>query len=747
MATGDITAIVIRADGFSADVTIENWADKNVASYDEGTLPDSGKMKLTVVSESYVSPPTLSTASRIVSGTLVMRKAYPNEASFDETISGSDLVVRIAFTDCIYDDDKNGGAGTSGTDPVAVITAGYITAGDASETNAHAGLTCTNNSTLDYPKVIGQWDWANTPFFKRVESDFNMAFRARHGFGIASVYLQALGVSSAVDTNSHKTAPTLQVCQNGLYHESYQQSVTLSGYTQAENITLKAIAYPVVGDADSILDTSTNTVAEDRIRGLTEITCTCDKTGALKTYAVVTTTGNDTTGVSSTTLATAEATPYLTIGAALTDNATVIYVRTGSHDIMGTNPSGTTAIDYWREVRPHPSDAASGIDLARGSSNQQYIASKLAYMGFTGGISGTGWLHGGTTFNRILLFEDCEQNVASLPTVGFGYNSDGVWFVNNTGMGVDSYLSFSNSRVAYSFTGCTMDGTFNSNAWYTQVACDISTSTVRIYDKPVANPAPDQNNVFFEFNSIKNVTSTSAHITYAGNLVDLDSWSYIGNVIESKSGGQSVVWFGGDSSQVSVTNIIMSHNTVAGQRCNLFYNDSGSSANIRNNIWCTGNAFRSYNIKSDLYSTANGNRIGNWAMLNGVGYRDNVYDGTESASFTGDYDAVNVSYEVAKDSTFGQMGYVDEQSLDLGGAGNGDYTPDTGSVLTGHTLINPFITYDLNGNPINSEIGAIQIVVAAAADGSTVYGKGGTPSGSPLYGLGGAESGSKIYTP
>ena len=33
------------------------------------------------------------------------------------------------------------------------------------------------------------------------------------------------------------------------------------------------------------------------------------------------------------------------------------------------------------------------------------------------------------------------------------------------------------------------------------------------------------------------------------------------------------------------------------------------------------------------------------------------------------------------------------------------------------------------------------------ANGSPVYGKGGTPSGSPVYGLGGTESGSKVYTP
>lgn len=715
MATGDITAIVIRADGFSADVTIEGWSAKLVASYAEGVLPDSGNMKLTVTSEGYNAVGTLGTVSRTVNGTLVMRKAYPNEADFDETISGSDLVVRIAFTDCIYDDDKNGGAGTSGTDPVAVITAGYITAGDASTTNAHAGLTCTNNSTLDYPKVIGQWDWDNTPFYKRVEADFNMAFRARHGFGIASVYLQALGVSSTVDTNSHKTAVTSQSCQNGLYHESYQQSVTLSGYTQAENITLKAIAYPVVGDADSIIDTSTNTTAADRIRGLTELTCTCDKTAALKSYGVVATTGNDGTGVVSTTLATAEATPYLTVGAAITGGAKVVYCRTGTFDMMDADPT-VSALDYWVEVRPHPSDPASGIVLNRGT-NITYTASKLAYIGFTGGITGNAWFTGDGT--SLLKLENCDMQSTSISVVGMGYVSHGCWYINCPAMGVDHFDDWG-TTIGYSFTGCTFDGDAHIVPWYSIIACDSSAPSMYIGEK-VASTLPDQNNVMFEYNKLLDMTVSGDSITDLGTNSAITGVSYVGNLLEisTETVPQPAASLGSSAPNTQdFTNVIFAHNTFAGARGNLFYNDVGTVANVRNNIWCVGNAIQSYNIKADAFTPENGNRVGNWAMVNGVGYRDNRYDGTGSAAFTNDYEGLNSSFETGKDSVFGQMGYVDDASADGTGLGGGDYTPDTGSVLTGHALTDPFITYDLNGNPINSEIGAIQILVAVATGGT-----------------------------
>ena len=714
MATGDITAIVIRADGFSADVTIEGWSAKSVASYDEGSLPASGNMALTVTSEGYNTSGTLGTVARTVNGTLVMRQAYPNEASFDETVSGSDLVVRIAFDNHIYDDDSNGGAGTSGTDPVAVITSGYITAGDASVTNAHAGLTCTNNSTLDYPKVIGQWDWQTTPFYKRVNATFNMAFRARHGFGVAAVYLQALGASSANDINSHATAVTKQTAQNSLCHESYQQSVAITGFTQAENITLKAIAYPVVGDANSIIDTSTNTTATDRIRGVTEITCTCDKTDALKDYAVVTTTGNDGTGVNSTTLATAEASPFLTIGKAMASGATIVYVRTGTHDILGADPVTVTVRDYWLEIRPHPSDAASGITLNRGGSFKPYTCTKLAYIGFTGDITGTSWIDGEAKNNTVLLFEGCSHNVASKPTVGLSYRSDGVWFVNCTGMGTDDFNDFSSSSIAYSFTGCSFSSVTEVDNWYSVIACDGSATMLSFLEKTASNPAPAQNSAMYEFNSFKGVTSTTQKILLIGENIAVESVSIVGNVLETKSISTSQAsYIGGDNAAVAMNNVIFAHNTIAGDKTNFCYNDIGTSSVLRTNIWNVGNAIRSYNIKSDVFPTASGNRIGNWAQMNGVGYRDNVYDGAASASFVNDYDGLNVAYETAANTTFGQMGYVDDASTDGTTLGGGDYTPDTGSVLTGHTLTSPFITYDLNGNPINSEIGAIQILVVA----------------------------------
>lgn len=563
--------------------------------------------------------------------------------------------------------------------------------------------------------------YANTPFFKRVESNFNMAFRARSGYGVSAVYLQALGVTSANDINSLITSVTDQTAQNGLHHESYQQTVTLSGYTQAEDITLKAIIYPVVGDADSILDTSTNTTASNRILGLTEISCTCNKTSALKTYGVVTTTGNDTTGVSSATLATAEASPYLTVGAALEDGATDIYCRTGTHDVLGSAPSSVTALNYFREVRPHPDDTVSGIILDRSGAANNYGANKLTYIDFTGGITGNSHLSGQGAGNKILIFENCGMQSATL-SGALGYASDGCWFVNCPSMGVDHFGDWA-ADVGYHFTGCTFDGNVSILPLYGMVACDSSVTSFEIQE-PSSSTLPAPNNLMFEYNKLMDINAASNAVFRYGYISARNGLSVIGNILEASSGSQPCLAIGADTSIVDLKNVIAAHNTLAGQRGNLFYNDEGTTANVRENIWLVGNSLSAYYIKSDRFlhpvDGKQAGRIGNWAMMNGVHYRDNRMDGTIATELNGDYDGLNAAYVTARDAVFGQMGYVNDASGDGSGLGNGDYTPDTGSALIGHTLISPFITYDLFGNPVNSEIGAIQILVASSAEGRII---------------------------
>ena len=128
MALGDIVSVEVLATGWEAKIIIDGFVDGG--TYDFGDLDssvDNAKVKFTVVSEGYDTSGNLTTKTRNVYGTRVEQKAYPNQADPNETENAGDLEIIIALSDYIYNDDKNGGAGTSGTDPTVDISADWYT--------------------------------------------------------------------------------------------------------------------------------------------------------------------------------------------------------------------------------------------------------------------------------------------------------------------------------------------------------------------------------------------------------------------------------------------------------------------------------------------------------------------------------------------------------------------------------------------------------------------------------------------
>lgn len=740
MADGDVTAVV-NADGWSIDATIEggggvDWGGKagtvtyanQATRYIFGSVDTAaGNMSLSVTSQGY-SAGVLGTNVRTIFGTKSVRKPWsgtPNfdELDIDETAASNNLTVRIALSECIYDDD---------TLVTITTTAGWATDGD-DDSNAASAVSVTNNSTLDYPKVIGQWDWERLRGgWRRMESNFTVGFRARHGYGIDQVTISAIGASSSVNTNENVTTLSKTKSANtGLYHESFQMAVALADYNQAEQIDLRAISYPLIGDADSLLDTNTTTAEEDRIRGLTTCFVMCDKTLGMRKYATVDADdGGDDSQGSFSTQDLSDGDPHKTIGGAIDDGANYILVLDSSAtpEMIGSSVSPAITEGSYVEVKPHPD--AGTITLERAATNISYATDYLCYENLTiNYTSGNGWLDGAHQ-DRQLLFDNCTMVSAGAPTVGLGYRSRGCWFLNCSGLGTDDYVSLSDGRIAYSFTGNQFSSNFKCDCWYTNIA-NISTAVVTMdWDtKASENVAPVQNNILVEHNSHKRLAANGVGNTYLhlGVAQVLDGVHITGNELEVDTVTSSgpIFHIFGDGSTSTCNNIIIAHNTLAGERCNLFYNDSGSSAVLRTNVFVYGNAFRSYNIKADKFATENANRVGNWAQMWAVHYHDNIYDGSASSNFTGEYDGIRSSFELSGGLlTFGELGYIDEQSADLGTNGGGNYTPASGSVLLNASIVGSFIGFDLKGNANNStEIGAIFIAATAQSGISAGLGR------------------------
>lgn len=437
--TGDILSVTVRADGWSADVVVEGFTTG--ATYDFGLGTNNANLAgarvvFTVVSEGYNSAGTLGTVTRTVYGTSVVRKAFPTEASGstgagstkDET-GGGNLTVRIALSDPIYIDD-NTGAGKSGTAPTVSISAGWSvnTGGGSQSSNAVTGLTVTNSSTLVYPQVIGQWDGiAGVRTADRVKTDFTLAANAFHLFGIAAVKFTATGQTSGASVNSTATTQTAtQRSATGLYACAYQKTLALSGFTQAELINCDFLAYPVVGDASSILDTSERTTTNDEPLGYNRAVILCDKSNALDDAVYVSPTGNDTTGTGT------SVNPYATVAKGMTQG-NIVYLTAGTHLAVGSAQSRKTT-NEWVIAQPAPGESSATVTVQIPTSTRENKCQRMMYQGVTVTMVGAGSYLTGEGNNSV-RFRDCvfAHGGTVATSAGMDFAAVACYFENNTG--------------------------------------------------------------------------------------------------------------------------------------------------------------------------------------------------------------------------------------------------------------------------------------------------------------------------
>jgi len=709
--TGDILSVDISTDGWSAYVTIEGFAVGATYDFGLGTNnADTGSSTVvfTVVSEGYDSSGTLGTVTRTVYGTHSVRKPYPDEAQTDETVSGGNMTVRIALSAQIYDDD-NTGAGKSGTAPIVSISSGWCvnTGGGSQSSNAASGLTVTNNSTLDYPQVIAQWDGiAGSRTADRVKSDFTLAANAFHLFGIAVVKFTATGQTSGASVNSIATTQTAtQRSATGLYASAYQSTLSISGFTQSELINADFIAYPVVGDASSILDTSGRTTGTDEPLGYNRAVLLCDKSNALDDAVYVSPTGNDTTGNGTI------GNPYATIAKGMTQG-NIVYLTAGTHAAVGSAQT-RKATSEWVIAQPAPGESSATVTVQL-TTVLNYRCERMMYQGVTITLLGATSYLSGENAGNYLRFRDCvfSHGGVTATTAGFPYRSNCAYVENCTGnLNVENWRlrPLSTNRFAVVFDGCEFEETNTAaNACqiaYRLLACD-SEGAFRVGESSTSNPAPSIDNLIVAFNQMMDFDSTASNMLIYGSSVGFARGAaFIGNVLEKTAGTSAAVYMGGDGSTVNMEHVLMWNNTVAGERCNVGYNDQGSSAPLRTNWSLKFNSWRDFNNKDDTFPPPNAARVNSWPVGYGVSFTGNRY---EISNFPGEFGGIN--YELMGS---GGIGYVDNASFTGTGTGNGNYTPSSGSVL--RNLIPaglaslPFDLYGVTfGNSGNGSGGAIQ---------------------------------------
>jgi hypothetical protein len=687
MATGDIIACEVDSTGSFAYITVEGWsASAGFITYAYGDVTNgAGNVAFTVVSEGYDTVGNLGTVTRTLYAYDTVRKAKPDDASLDEVVVGSDLKIRVALSRDVYDDD-NTGAGKSGTAPTVTVAASWATSSSPSRTsNAVTNLTVTNSSTLDYPVAFGQHDpVAGTLMRSRVKSDFAVAFNARHGEGIACVRWNATGgtsghtqeVFSTVQTKTERTA-------TGLYACAYGSSIPLSGFTQAETITVRARVYPVVGDANSILDTNGRTTAANECLGWNDLIVICDKNNALDAIKYVSTTGNDTTGDGS------SGNPWLTINKAIKDTGTNIVRLMGTATTYDLTFSGTRrTATSWIVVEPDTGATPTVRMINTSAAARQPKIERLLFQNLPVLKSAANSYLDGDDADNFLAFVNCTFNdggFGSSGDAGPGYRFDATYMLNCDGdLNRTQWRisTFSTARSAYIFDGIAfavdVAGASGLDAWFRVVACSGTNQSFAF--KSSSNPAPTFDGVLFDFNSFLDNTLTSANVLILDRA--LSGASIVGNVLEKTAGSGAIVHLVADATAAAMTNVVMAHNTIvgstSGRRVNLFYNDQGTTPYNHKSVFLLGNHIDEGNIKSDDF-------------------------GHTAVSITRSGSTATLTCASADSS----IAYTVGQNIFISGAGQAEYNGTFAVATSSGTIGGGTLTFTVAGTPATPATGTI----------------------------------------
>lgn len=695
---GDPIAFVVRSDGWSADLTFKGMVDGGAYDFGLGAnndpLDGDPKVEVVVRSPAFTDSGGATTIDRTVYGTKQVRKPYPDQALNDEVESGDDVSTRIALNEYVYSGDT--------IVSVTIISGLYNDGLLASRSRSIAG---TNNSTAAHQKVVGNWSW---PGWQRLTASSKLRAVVFHRHG-----QQGRPVRAVKFTVTDGTTTVTEIITAPTYDSSVGDAVPVveyvtttdltAGLTQGAVLTANFVAYPWVGDAGSALDTAdgVNSNATTPTPLYAPQLHVCDKTGGYASSLAVVdpAAGNDATGAVSTVLATAEATPYLTMAAAFnalrTYNNTnysrnncggsVMYLRTGNNAFVNGSVTLGTTPDTYLTITRHPSDPRSGVFITNQVTGKSLglrlkiydvtISATNAAGTFSPGGNSALWIDSCalTSTSGIPVYQNRVWSITRCAVTGMAQ-----WFAPNSTEDWRPALIRGN---ALSFT----TGTCNIRTYCLIGNLKTGNTTAGSFNlqrTSASSTAPKCDNGVVAFNKFlglnNNLNTTVGWVT---DMTITHGQAIVQNVFENfKSTSTPLVQVAADGAASSTdpnNNIIIWNNTFMGQRQNLAYNDNGSEAPVRLYWSVKNNIHYDDNIKTDTFTTANAARVNNWSQLYGVGWSGNVL-GKNGTAFTHEFaglKSTTSNWSAGGPSAYFKFtAYAAYTGTGGDGAGGGDYT-------------------------------------------------------------------------
>ena len=708
----------VLANGWQLQITIPDAVTGG--AYDLGT-DSAPAVSVTVTSKSWTAAGVETTLSRVVYGKAVLRKPYPDQSVKDETVSGSDIVIKVVLNDYIY---------ASETVSNVTVSAGFHTdsgSGGSGLLSDAMNEAVTNSSAFAYHKPIAMWlnhdlDWVKANTYNVQMAVAHKDFR--NGLPVRAVKF------IATDTDLNTTSTTVSTMTKrdfpvtGLSAPVFSADLDFSGLTQGQMVTIDAIIYPWIGDAFQVsIDADTYPSPN-----LTVLKVLNDRTGDYGTaYAYVDGVGGGTPACNTNPVA-AALTPYATVASAAAglqtyinstfsrDNVSggIIRLNVGTHIhstysaravgeipliIEPANVGDKATTVYQNNVDSHVSNGIT--DLLKISNITLRQVSNKKFLDNAGTKDG----------NFALILEGCIIDANGQSTYsGWVYKTGRTWMLGCSGDN-RSVVAYSSSIVRPVIAiGCTSPGV--GGVTYQTIGCkSLIGGPGGGVDSVSYTPA---NYTFHGWNFFSIPTEGSILTTITSNV------AFVGNVAE-QVGGQvnAAMLVSADNITTPCSNILDIGNTVVGSRSNLLYQDTGAAEVVKTGTSSLSIHYK-FNTKSDIFA-GNGNLVGNWAFVNRVGskYRvatDGGSDGTPvgPGSWVGEVSAVGDSCGPLDPH------FTDDASFTGSKAGDGDYTPGESTELPQIPAGMTAYPSDLYGRDIPADgtafVGAVQRIPATTGE-------------------------------
>lgn len=569
------------------------------------------------------------TRTRTVRGGAVIRRQAPNQAQRLAGAAAGVMTVHFSLAEDVY-------AGS--TLLSATAEAGYYGAAPAGSV---AGLA--NQSSLAYPK----------PLAGALNRQEERATGSAFAFELVAVHCHAMRgrqvdcIKAIARDESGNTTPEIVVTQPALSDfqtagnrpEAYKGSIPLAPLNQGQTCRVEWEVYPHIGDASAVLRVATDGFAWPTPRPHTPLRFLCDKTGGYGgAHAAVRIGASG--GAVAASRASAEATPYPTIAAALAavrawnaankghddhSGATIWLMEAsagaGADHVVGST-SAIAAGKCWTEIRVSP--GATG--LVRAVVNEIVgVADKLCFAcpvhnsGFTA-------LDGGGGTSRMLAFEGATLSQGG--SLQINYQVPLVYWRNVTvTSGPNPLFTFSNVRSSAALAlGVTLQsGVSGLVAPYIVAGCRFDGQSLGEF--PTSHPDAVTHDGAIIVSSMFMRLSVPCQLGFQRPVAV--GIGMLNVVIERAATAPSepALQIGADSAVQPLANVVLHHLTVPGVdisgRSNLAYADVAGAAGVMKRVSRRGCIFSQFNIKSDTFGTGSG-RTGNWHPRYGVGSSWNV---------------------------------------------------------------------------------------------------------------------------